>query len=56
MVDCMDLSRMSLMMVKVMEGGNKGTRFRGFGGSRADRGSKKRLNISRNRLTLNFPL
>lgn len=27
----------------------------GFGGSRADRGSKKRLNISRNRLTLNFP-
>ena len=28
----------------------------GFGGSRADRGSKKRLNVSRNRLTLNFPL
>ncbi|HYY71169.1 MAG TPA: hypothetical protein VE595_02045 [Nitrososphaeraceae archaeon] len=24
----------------------------GFGGSRADRGSKKRLNVSRNRLTL----
>ena len=28
----MDLSRMSLMMVKVMKGGDKGTRFRGFGG------------------------
>jgi hypothetical protein len=28
----MDLSRMSLMMVKVMKGGNKGTRFCGFGG------------------------
>jgi hypothetical protein len=28
----MDLSRMSLMMMKVMKGGNKGTRFRGFGG------------------------
>ena len=52
----MDLSRMSLMMVKVMEGGNKGTRFRGFGGSRADTRSKKRLYISRNKLALNLPL